>query len=200
MLSRRDIFCAAFLALYSRDPMASSLPPRLSYRDSCLLLQKLGYLDEGPIPPQPDHLPSPFDEGPLGVQFFRMRVADDRLENLTLPRTRFARSEIVGVSFRNTDLSESNLCWNDFTDVDFSNASLQRSDIRASVFAGVKFFRANLEGADLRRSTFENCDFADATLTGAVVATEQQAALRLSAEQANQVVWMSDSGPEPHGG
>jgi uncharacterized protein YjbI with pentapeptide repeats len=165
-----------------------------------LLLQKLGYLEVGPIPPLPDHLPSPLDEEPLGVGFFRARVADDRLENLTLPRTLFGRSEVVSVSFRNTDLSESNLCWNDFTDVDFSDASLQRSDIRASVFVGVTFSRANLEGADLRRSTFEDCDFAGARLTGAVVATEQQAALRLSAEQANQVVWMSDSGPEPHGG
>src|SRR5262249_38818910 len=108
--------------------MSSGPVNRLSYEESCKLLQRHGYPDagaEGAIPPVPDHRPQGDDEEPLGVCFFRTFVGQDieqgdddeshrNLENLTLPRTFFGKSHIQYVSFKNTDLSESTLCWNDF--------------------------------------------------------------------------------------
>src|SRR5262245_50280372 len=95
--------------------MSSERATRLSYEESCRLLQRLRlYSDagtEGVIPPIPDHRPQHDDKAPLGVRFFRTWVGEDDLENLTLPRTFFGRSEIGPASFKNTDLSESTLCW-----------------------------------------------------------------------------------------
>src|SRR5437764_1381806 len=104
--------------------MSSGRATRLSYEESCRLVQRLGYPNaeaEGAILPIPDHWPQCDDEAPIGVSFFRTRVGagEHDLENLTLPRTFFGRSEIGPVSFKNTDLSESTMCWNDFTKVNF---------------------------------------------------------------------------------
>src|SRR5262245_21815163 len=147
--------------------MSSAQVIRLSYEDSCRLLQRLGYPDagaEGMIPPIPDRRPQCDDAGPLGVSFFRTFVGEGDLENLTLPRTFFGRSEIGPVSFKNTDLSESTLCWNDFNGVNFTDADLSGSDLRASFFSETDFVRTNLRYADLRRSNFEACDFTDADM------------------------------------
>ena len=116
----------------------------------------------------PDHQPQ-IDQDPLGVTFFRtfVGVGEDDLENLTLPRTFFGRSEIGPVSFKNTDLAESNLCWNDFNEVNFTDADLSGCDIRASFFSEIHFVRTNLRNADLRHSYFEACDFTDADMRGA---------------------------------
>src|SRR2546425_498690 len=119
--------------------MSSGRATRLSYEESCRLLQRLGYPDvgaEGVIPPIPDNRPQ-IDQDPLGVTFFRTRVGagEHDLENLTLPRTFFGKSEVGPVSFKNTDLSESTLCWNDFTEVNFTDADLSRCDLRASFFS-----------------------------------------------------------------
>ena len=113
--------------------MSSDRATRLSYEESCRFLQRLGYPDagaDGIIPPLRDHRPQFDDEEPLGVWFFRTRVCDGDLENLTLPRTFVGKSEIGPVSLRNTDLSESTLCWNDFTDVNFTDADLCGCDLR----------------------------------------------------------------------
>ena len=59
--------------------MNSGRATRLSYEDSCRLLQRLGYPDvgaEGVIPPIPDHRPR-FDDDPIGVTFFRTFVGQD---------------------------------------------------------------------------------------------------------------------------
>jgi len=173
---------------------------RLTYAESCRQLQKAGHLEQGPVPPIPNHLPQYDDPEPLGVNFFRTRLENERLENMTLQRTFFGRSEIVGVSFKNTDLSQSNLCWNDFTDVDFSNATLESSDLRASTFAKVRFNHAMLAKADLRRSTFEGCTFDNTNLTGAVAHHRQKPGLLLTESQVLQMAWTDDDGEEPGGG
>ena len=173
---------------------------RLAYEDSCRLLQSLGYLEEGAIPPIPDHRPRYDDEEPLGVAFFRTLVAQGDLQNLTLPRTYFGRSEVGPVSFRNTDLSESNLCWNDFNEVDFSDCDLSGGDLRASLFRKVKFVRANLRNADFRRSGFEDCDFTNAEMLGAKITGSQGAELRLSDKQRSEIEWQSTEGEAPDGG
>jgi len=173
---------------------------RLPYEESCRQLQKAGHLDQGPIPPIPNHLPQYDDPEPLGVNFFRTRLENDKLENMTLRRTFFGRSEVVGVSFKNSDLSQSNLCWNDFTEVDFSNASLESSDLRASLFAKVLFNHTDLKKADLRRSRFESCAFDNADLTGAIAHNRQKHELNLAEAQLRQVAWTNDDGEEPGGG
>jgi uncharacterized protein YjbI with pentapeptide repeats len=185
--------------------MSSGQIPRRSYEESCRLLQRLGYSDagtEGMIPPVPNHRPQYDDETPLGVSFFRTRVGADEhdLENLTLPRTFFGKSEVGPVSFRNTDLSESTLCWNDFNEVDFTDADLSGCDLRASIFSQVDFVRANLRNADLRRSSFEACDFTDAEMRGAKLTQEQGEQIDLSEEQRQEIDWQEIDGDEPPGG
>ncbi len=174
--------------------MSSGRATRLSYEESCKLLQRLGYLHsgaDGVIPPIPDHRPQCDDEEPLGVSFFRTFVGQDieqgdtdvshrDLENLTLPRTFFGRSYIQHVSFKNTDLSESTLCWNDFIEVNFTDADLSGADLRASVFRRAAFVRTNLRNADLRRSSFEACDFRDADMREAKLTHKQGEEIDLS--------------------
>src|SRR5262249_50816582 len=140
------------------------------------------------------------DEEPLGINIFRTAIGDDKLENLTLSRTFFGRSEIRNVSFRGSDLSESTFCWNDFIAVDFSNCDLSRSDLRAALFEDVKFVGADLNGCDLRRSDFLKCDFSNANLQKAKLTTEQMGKLNLSTGQREQVDWQEDDGEEPDGG
>lgn len=177
------------------------MTPRLSYEESCRLLQQHGYLDAGEIPPLPNHLPRFDDPEPLGVRFFRTLVSDEvPLDNLTLPRTFFGRSEINKASFRNTDLNESNLCWNDFINVDFTDSVLTNSDMRSSQFMGVIFRNADLRRTDLRRSTFERCAFDGTKLDGAMMTKEQGKTLSLTIEQRQSIDWRNDLGEEPGGG
>jgi len=195
--------------------MNSQRPARLSYAESCRLLQQHRHLDRGAIPPLLDHRPTVF--GSKGVIFFRTWVGYGRpdglavgdtwedvpehsLDNLTLPRTFFGRSEIGPISFRNTDLSESTLCWNDFIAVDFTEADLSESDLRASIFRGVAFVRTNLRNADLRRSSFPECDFSEAEMTGAKLTRNQGERVRLSDEQRSVIDWQEADGEEPPGG
>jgi hypothetical protein len=186
---------------------------RLSYEESCRLLQRLGYPDVGAggvIPPIPDHRPQ-IDDDPIGVTFFRTFVGQDidegdddashrNLENLTLPRTFFGRSYIQHVSFKNTDLSESTLCWNDFSEVDFTDADLSGCDLRASNFSETYFVRANLRDADFRRSTLEACDFTGADMRGAKLTRDQDKYIFLSQEQQGVIDWQESDGEEPPGG
>lgn len=173
--------------------------PRLSYDDSCRLLQSQQIIDVGEIPPMPTRPPRHDDEV-LGVSFFRTELADAKLEHLTLPRTFFGRSEMRATSFRDTDLSESTANWNDFIDVDFSSADLSRCDFRASVFQRVRFIGTCLAGADLRRGSFIGCDFTNADFTGAKLTKQASASLNLSTEQQRVIDWQTDDGAEPAGG
>lgn len=172
---------------------------RLSYAESCKALQVIGALQGGDIPPIRARPPR-YDDEHLGVSFFRTRLADVRLEKLTLRRTFFCRSEIQSVSFKNTDLSESVACWNDFIEVDFGSADLTQVDFRGSVFRRVNFSGAQLRGADLRRTSFEGCAFADADLTGALLVRSLVWLVRFSKLQRSMVQWHSDVGLEPEGG
>ena len=176
-----------------------SKPGRLPYADSCRVLQDAGLLDAGAIPALPQQPPRHDDEV-LGVEFFRTQLADAKLENLTLPRTFFGRSEIRAVSFRGTDLGESTMCWNDFIDVDFSGADLVRADLRASTFERVVFDGADLTGADLLRSTFNACSWKGAILTKVKLTTSAARAIPLTADQRGQIDLQDSDGPEPEGG
>ncbi len=202
--------------------MSSRRDARCSYEESCRLLQRLGYLAEGIIPPIPDHPgydPEKDDEDLLGVTFFRtwvgvgrpfglkpsrpeddVEVGEHALENLTLPRTFFGRSEIGPISFKNTDLSESTLCWNDFIEVNFTDTDLSGADLRASIYRRVAFVRTNLRNADLRRSTFEECDFTAAEMAGAKLTRKQGERILLSDEQRQVIDWQASDGEEPPGG
>ena len=171
---------------------------RLNYEGSCRRLQKLRVIPDGDCPPLPKSVPNHDDEI-LGVSFFRTLLNDEVLENLTLPRTYFGRSEIRGTSFKNSDLSESRLCWNDFIDVDFSNAKLNGSDLRASIYERVKFTNTDLQNADLRRSTFQNCDFTGANLRGAKLSKNMKILESLTADQRSSIDFQPE-GEEPPGG
>ena len=176
-----------------------NIPPRLSYDDSCRLLQSEQLIDEGTVPLLPPRPPRHDDEE-LGVGFFRTELADVKLEHLTLPRTFFGRSEIRATSFANTDLSESTANWNDFVDVDFTSADLTRCDFRACPFQSVRFVGAHLVGADFRHCSFTGCDFTGADLAGAKLTRAAASSLQLSSEQQQVVDWQADDGDEPEGG
>ena len=115
---------------------------RRTYEESCSELQRTGWLDAGHLPPLPQRRPNFDDAQPLGVRFFRTRVANAKFEFLTLLRTFFGRSEIKNVSFSGTDLSESTFCWNDFIWINFTGCDLSRSDLRAALFDSVRFCRS----------------------------------------------------------
>jgi BTB/POZ domain-containing protein KCTD9 len=173
---------------------------RRTYEGTCELLQELGYLEKGSVPPLPERQPRHDDEEPLGVCFFRTFVGDGDLENLTLPRTYVAKSEVGPVSFRNTDLSESTLCWNDFNNVDFTDSDLSRCDLRASIFQKAVFVRSNLRNADLRRSIFDTCDFTEADTQGTRLTQKQGKYISLSSVQRQGIDWQDSDGDEPPGG
>jgi len=174
------------------------MPDRVSYIESCRVLQSKGLLASFEVPPLPDRPPRHDDEQ-LGVSFFRTRVADIALENLTLPRTYFGRSEFRSVSFRGSDLSESTANWNDFVDVDFSSSDRSRADFRAASFERVSFSGAVLRGTDLRRATFRLCTFAGADMMGARLTRSISWLLRLVRSQRAVIDWQPP-GPEPEGG
>ena len=171
---------------------------RKSYAESCAVLKSGGLLEGDAVPELPTRAPR-YDDEEIAVSFFRTSVADAVLENLTLPRTFFGRSEVRGVSFRGTDLSESTMNWNDFIEVDFTGTNLTRADLRSSAFDRVRFVDADLKGADLRHATFQNCDFAGADMTGARPSRGELWTFRLSAEQRAVIDWQ-EPGPEPEGG
>lgn len=172
---------------------------RLSYSDSYRALQRQRVIDDGDVPPLPPRPPR-HDDDFLGVSFFRTSLADARLENLTLPRTFFGRSEIRAISFRDTDLSESTANWNDFIDVDFRSADLSRCDFRGCQFESVRFGGASVIGNDFRHCSFTACDFAGADLTGAKFTTRATMSLILSSEQRQAIDWQADDGENPEGG
>ncbi len=199
--------------------MKSEHLARLSYEDSYRLLQKLRRLAEGAIRPLPIRRPRFDDDLTHGIHFFRTWVGnvkpfgleasdpdfewpteEHHLENLTLPRTYFGRSEISRISFKNTDLSESTLCWNDFIEVDFTDADLSECDLRASLYTRTLFVGTNLRNADLRLSTFKECDFTGADLRGAKLTHEQDKALPFTAQQRQAIDWQESEGEEPPGG
>jgi uncharacterized protein YjbI with pentapeptide repeats len=179
--------------------MIATAQARFPYLESCHQLQALSLFDCGEPPRMPDRMPR-YDDVSLGVNFFRTKVADEALSNLTLPRTYFGRSEISHVSFRNTDLTESNLCWNDFVDVDFSATTLARCDLRSSQFDRVKFIGADLRAVDMRRSRFNACIFDDAIMVGAVLTRAQASRMAISEAQKAAIDWRDEGGPEPGGG
>jgi uncharacterized protein YjbI with pentapeptide repeats len=172
---------------------------RLSYEDSCRALQGRQIIDSGEIPPLPQQPPR-YDDDVLGVRFFRTLLAESNIEELTLPRTFFGRSEIRTTSFRNTDLSESTANWNDFIDVDFSVADISRSDFRGCIFERVRFSGARLAGVDFRHCSFTDCDFTNADVAGAKFTRQAGASLQLSSEQRRAIHWQTSDGDEPEGG
>jgi len=95
-----------------RYHQATVATPRRTYHESIAYLRSAQILGADESSPMPKQTPQPEDDEPLGLSFFRTRLAKASridLSNLSLPRTFFGRSEIRDVSFRNTDLSESNL-------------------------------------------------------------------------------------------
>lgn len=172
---------------------------RLSYEDSWRVLQEQQVIAPGAIPPLPRNPPRHDDAVP-GVRFFRTMLAEAKLEQLTLPRTFFGRSELRAVSFRDTDLSESVANWNDFIHVDFRRADLSRADLRACLFERVRFGGARLAGVDFRYCGFKHCDFTEADVTEARFTVKAGTALRLSDEQRSVIDWQADDGEEPAGG
>jgi BTB/POZ domain-containing protein KCTD9 len=177
----------------------SRMPERLSYQNSCSFMQREGWLGAGEIPPLPEKPPR-YDDEILGVEFFRTCVENARLENLTIPRTYFSRSEIRNSSFAGSDLSESVANWNDFNDVNFSYTDLSRFDFRGCSLVQVRFQGADLRNADLRRCDFEHCDFMAADLTGTKLTREAGESLILSDQQRQGVDWQDEDGPDPDGG
>ena len=178
--------------------MSTMLLSRLSYVESCQFLQQIYLLDEGAIPPLPAQSPR-YDDVTLAVSFFRTLLDDVKLENLTLPRTFFGRSEIRQVSFKNTDLSESVACGNDFIEVDFELADLSGTDLRASIFQHVNFQGADLTKADMRGPDFRSCNFKDANLTGTKLLIEPRWLFLLTSSQIDSVDWHYSRGPDPGG-
>lgn len=183
------------------DPMPlSESMAQNDYPSSCELLQTLDLLPEGAIPPMPRQRPRYDDEGPLGVSFYRTLLAKVALDDLTLSRTYFGRSEISDVTFRRTDLAQSTLCWNDFNRVSFESANLSHSDLRACQYVHVSFQNADLSNCDLRRSLFEDCDFRGANLAGAKLTKSGASDLGLAIEQLDSINWQATEGREPGGG
>ena len=172
---------------------------RLSYEESIAEMKRRSFISEEARPVMAPGRPSPDDDNPDGLSFFRTRVEGD-LSALSIPRTLFCRSEVCDCVFVGTDLSESFLCWNDFTDVDFSSAILKSADLRSSIYTRVRFIGADLSGADLRHATFEDCDFTDAVMSGAKLARSQSSGLEISPAQKKRIDWTFLSGNEPPGG
>lgn len=175
---------------------------RLPVEETWRFLKQEGYEPPEDTKGQPailERMPSYDDEGDR-LSFFKTRVEGDKLDHLTIPRTFFARSEMVRVGFQDTDLHESRMCWNDWTKCNFTGADLTGCDMRASVFVRCKFVKAVLLGADMRRCTFDRCDFAGAQLAGAQLSRAQAEQLDLSGQQWNDISWQQDDGPEPPGG
>ena len=172
---------------------------QINFDESCKYLQKLALIEDEDIPQLPPRKPR-YDDETLGVNFIRTRLAEVELNNLTLPRTYFGRSEINQIGFRNTDLSESVFCWNDFTRVIFQSADLSQADLRASIFVSCSFESANLSMADLRHSTFDQCSFTNANMNGTKITYSWRWVTHLSLKQLANISWQKNHGVEPDGG
>jgi uncharacterized protein YjbI with pentapeptide repeats len=173
---------------------------RVPYAESCEVLRQQGILEPGESPMLPPRPPRVDDaDVRVGIRFFRTKLADVRLDSLTIPRTYVARSEMRNVTFRETDLSESTINASDLIDVDFGGSDLSRSDMRGCIFERVNFSGAVLRGVDLRRGRFRACNFAGADLTGARLSRLFGALLSLSRAQRAVIVW-SWRGPAPEEG
>ena len=173
---------------------------RIGYEQSLQVLQLLGYLSDGEMPPLLPRPPRFNGVEPLGLTFYKTLLTGNDIENMNIPRTYIGHAEVGPISFRNTNLSESTLCWNDFIGVDFADADLSKCDLRATVFQDVNLENADLSNADLRRSTFENCNFKTAKMSGTKVARSQSRSLPLSEEQIEEIDWQEHEGEEPEGG
>ena len=172
---------------------------RLTYEQSCKLLEEYGVVNPGQVPPMPQAIPKHDDEV-LGVNFFRTGIENARLENLTIPKTFFGRSELREVSFADSDLSESNLCWNDFISVSFRACLLSRSDLRASIYEKCDFTNCDVSGSDLRRASFKSCIFEGTIFNGALLPERLKTECGFSVDQIAKVRWTQDEGGEPEGG
>jgi hypothetical protein len=174
------------------------LMSRLSYAESCKLLEPYGACGSEP-PPMPSGIPK-HDADILGVNFFRTVIEDAKFENLTLPRTFFGRSEIKNSSFAGSDLSKSHLCWNEFVGVSFCGTLLAGADLRASDYQKCDFIECDLSGADLRRASFKNCVFKGAILKDAIIPRRLKKVCEFSEDQIAQAKLIFFEGPEPDGG
>jgi uncharacterized protein YjbI with pentapeptide repeats len=149
------------------------------------------------------------DDEVLGPSFFRMRLRDAALEELTLPALFVGRSELKRCSFRGCDLNLSTFNWTDLEQCAFVDADLSRADLRACRFVRCSFERAVLDAADLRGSSFDHCSFAEASLAGTLLVRRplpmailriggDQRWLPLSPEQRRMASWSSEA-PAPGG-
>jgi len=175
------------------------LDRRLSFEESCRVLQQEHLIACGELPAMPAKPPGYADEG-LGVNFFRTALVAVKLNNLTLPRTFFGRSEIRDSSFHNTDLTGSTANWNDFIQVDFNAADLSQCDFRACLLEQVKFTDACLAETDFRYCGFRDCDFSGAEMSGTKLTRKAGTVLRLSPERQAVIDWQEEDGEEPAGG
>jgi hypothetical protein len=144
----------------------------------------------------PKRLPAVDDDG-TGVEFFRTQVASEDFRDLTIPRTLFLRSEIVGCRFESADLSESSMTWCDWKNCNFMSADLRGCDLRRSVFRDCVFYHALLDGADLRGTQFLDCQFSYASMKGAKL---EKAFVFLTRSRRKQIAWTNSAGDDPPGG
>jgi Pentapeptide repeats (9 copies) len=199
----RDV-CEHFLALL--EGYTQTGVPRLSITRSLQALRTHGW----DLPGSADDIPKnrPAFDGPLqGVHFFRTRLETEDFRDLTLPRTLFLRSEIVGCRFENTDLSESSMTWCDWKNCNFMNSDLSRCDLRRSIFRDCYFYQATFDSADLRGAQFIGCRFSGASMKGALLEKFlglsdgiRSRQLGLSGDQKGEIDWMTRRGAEPPGG
>ena len=181
------------------DAADAHRPNRLTYEESCRALQRLGHLQEGAIPPLPDHRPRYDDEGPLGVNFFRTSVRDGDIENMTLPRTFFGRSDIGPLSFK-TRIVRIYAVLERFQQGGLHGCqSLQKRPPCLAVLQGA--FRQNRSPkCRLRQLTFAECDFTDAEMRGARLTHRQGRVIVLSTQQREAIDWQESDGSPPGGG
>ena len=173
---------------------------RKSFKKTVQALKELEVVAVSELIVLPKRLPQFDDVEPLGLSFFRTTLEDLDFSSLTMKRTFFSKTKIIGCDFTNTDLLESNLCWCNFKDTCFSGANLKWSDLRASKFTNVDFSGCDLSSTDLRRSSFKKCNFEGANLKGARINSLATPKLPLSAEQKAGVDWHVIDDLEPKGG
>lgn len=179
---------------------------RFTLARSLEMLRARGWDVPASIDEIPKRLPAVDDDG-TGVEFFRTQVASEDFRDLTIPRTLFLRSEIVGCRFESADLSESSMTWCDWKNCNFMSADLRGCDLRRSVFRDCVFYHALLDGADLRGTQFLDCQLSYASLKGAklekafvFLTRSRRKQLQLSDKQADQIAWTNSAGDDPPGG
>jgi hypothetical protein len=196
--------CTAFLAVL--DGYTQTGVPRLTTDRSFEILRARGW----DAPASADQIPRRMpvvNDNDKRLSFFRTRVDTEDFRDLTIPRTLFLRSEIVGCRFENTDLAESSMTWCDWTNCNFMKADLRKCDLRRSVFKDCYFYDAILDDTDLRGAKFIHCKFGHASMKGTklektfgLFKTFRRRQLRLSQDQSKQIAWTTTLGAEPPGG